>query len=147
MKIKKSLGRFVWNLLVWFIVANALLIMLFSYLSTKAMLTTRNETSQKGAVNTLVESNNNLHSSINQELEKIASTSVFSKSNYNSKDVRYALKMAKKGNVTMEQIEFGSTNGETITFVKLPSGFDPRERPWYKGAIKKKWRCILDKSL
>ncbi|MFT8825610.1 MAG: methyl-accepting chemotaxis protein [Liquorilactobacillus mali] len=137
MKIKKSLGRFVWNLLVWFIVATALLIMLFSYLSTKAMLTTRNETSQKGAVNTLVESNNNLHSSINQELEKIASTSVFSKSNYNSKDVRYALKMAKKGNVTMEQIEFGSTNGETITFVKLPSGFDPRERPWYKGAIKK----------
>lgn len=137
MKSKKSLGRFVWNLLVWFIVATALLIMLFSYLSTKNMLTTRNESSQKGAVNTLVASNNDLHTSINQELEGLASSSVFTKTNYNSKDVRYALKMAKKGNVAMKQIEFGSTNGEMITFVKLPSGFDPRERPWYKGAIQK----------
>ncbi|MFT8424295.1 MAG: methyl-accepting chemotaxis protein [Liquorilactobacillus sp.] len=136
MKMKKSLGKFVWNLLVWFTVITAFLVLFFSYISTKTMLTTRNENSQKGAVNTLVTSNNDLHTSTNQELNKLATSSIFAKSDYNSKAIRYALRMVKRGNTEMEQIEFGSTKGEMITFAELPAGFNPRERPWYKGAIK-----------
>ncbi|MFT8583873.1 methyl-accepting chemotaxis protein [Liquorilactobacillus hordei] len=137
MKRKKSLGKFIWNLLVWFTVITAFLVMFFSYISTKSMMTTRNEVNQRGAVNTLAASNDDLHASTNQELNKLASSSIFAKSSYNSKDIRYALGMVKKGNTKMEQIEFGSTNGEMITFTELPTGFDPRKRPWYKGAIKK----------
>ncbi|MFT9372258.1 MAG: methyl-accepting chemotaxis protein [Liquorilactobacillus hordei] len=137
MKTKKSLGKFVWNLLVWFTVITAFLVMFFSYISTRSMMTTRNEVNQRGAVNTLAASNDDLHTSTNQELNKLASSSIFAKSSYNSKDIRYALGMVKKGNTKMEQIEFGSTSGKMITFTELPTGFDPRERPWYKGAIKK----------
>jgi methyl-accepting chemotaxis protein len=136
MKSKQSLGKFIGKLLFGITLLTIIVLMVCSYASTKKLLTTRNQLSQQSAVDALVTSNHNLQSSTNSELEKLAGSSIFNQQNYNAKTVRQALNMAKKGNTQMEQIEFGSTKGEMITFTKLPTGFDPRVRPWYEGAIK-----------
>ncbi|MFT8869669.1 methyl-accepting chemotaxis protein [Liquorilactobacillus nagelii] len=136
MKSKQSLGKFIGKLLFGITLLTIIVLMVCSYASTKKLLTTRNQLSQQSAVDALVTSNHNLQSSTNSELEKLAGSSIFNQQNYNAKTVRQALNMAKKGNTQMEQIEFASTKGEMITFTKLPTGFDPRVRPWYEGAVK-----------
>jgi methyl-accepting chemotaxis protein len=106
-----------------------------SYASTKKLLTDRNQLSQQSAVNALVASNDSLQNSTEKELEELANSSVFKQNKYDSKAIRQGLNMARKGNTQWIHIHFGSTKGEMITFNKLPTGYDPRTRPWYTGAL------------
>ena len=135
MKSKKSLGRIIWTLLFGITLLTIIVMLVCSYASTKKLLTDRNRLSQQSAVNALVASNDSLQNSTEKELEELANSSVFKQNKYDSKAIRQGLNMARKGNTQWIHIHFGSTKGEMITFNKLPTGYDPRTRPWYTGAL------------
>ncbi|MFT8726824.1 MAG: methyl-accepting chemotaxis protein [Liquorilactobacillus ghanensis] len=135
MKNNKSLGKIIGKAVLGITLLTIIVLVTSSYLSTKKLLTQRNQLSQQSAVNTLVSTNSSLQSSTEQELEQLADSSVFKQSKYNSRSIRQGLNMARKSNTQWIHIHFGSTKGEMITFNKLPTGYDPRTRLWYTGAM------------
>ena len=131
MKNNKSLGKIIGKAVLGITLLTIIVLVTSSYLSTKKLLTQRNQLSQQSAVNTLVSTNSSLQSSTERELEQLADSSVFKQGKYNANSIRQGLNMARKSNTQWIHIHFGSTKGEMITFNKLPTGYDPRTRLWY----------------
>ncbi|KRM06009.1 methyl-accepting chemotaxis sensory transducer [Liquorilactobacillus ghanensis DSM 18630] len=137
MKNNKSLGKTIGKAIFGITLLTIIVLVVSSYISTKNLLTKRNQLSQQSAVNTLVATNNSLQTSTEQELEKLAAASMFKQDKYDAKAIRQGLNVTRKGNNQWMHVYFASTKGEMITFNKLPKGYDPRSRPWYQDVINK----------
>ncbi|MFT9452224.1 methyl-accepting chemotaxis protein [Liquorilactobacillus ghanensis] len=133
----KSLGKTIGKAIFGITLLTIIVLVVSSYISTKNLLTKRNQLSQQSAVNTLIATNNSLQTSTEQELEQLAASSMFKQNKYDAKAIRQGLNVTRKGNNQWMHVYFASTKGEMITFNKLPKGYDPRTRPWYQGVINK----------
>ncbi|WP_056970768.1 methyl-accepting chemotaxis protein, partial [Liquorilactobacillus vini] len=135
MQKKRSIGKVIGIMLMTTVLIVIAVVSISSYHSTKNLLNNRNQLSQQSETNTMLASKNNLRQSTEKELENLSQGSIFKKNGYNAQTIRQALRMAKNGNQEMKQIEFATYDGKLITFTQVPAGFDPRTRPWYKGAV------------
>lgn len=134
-KKSRSMGGYVSVLLIAITLLTIVVMLVSSYITTSDLLTKRNLLSQQSATSAVMSDRESLHNSTETALKKIAATSLFTSQNFNSTKIRNYLKMAKIGNSQIKQLEFGSSQGEMITFTTLPKGFDPRTRPWYTDAL------------
>ncbi|MCP0887999.1 methyl-accepting chemotaxis protein [Ligilactobacillus sp. WILCCON 0076] len=137
MKKKHSLGKYIGKMLFLITFITILVLMVSSYISTKNLLTERNQLSQQSAANALVKSSNNLKSSTETELQKIAKNKAFTQGSFDYSKIRQILKNTQNGNADIKYIEFASNDGMLITFTKMPSGYNAVKRPWYTGALTK----------
>ncbi|MCP0886658.1 methyl-accepting chemotaxis protein [Ligilactobacillus sp. WILCCON 0076] len=134
-KKSRSMGGYVSVLLIAITLLTIVVMLVSSYITTSDLLTKRNLLSQQSATSAVMSDRANLRNSTESALKNLAATSLFDGQTFNSTKIRNYLKMTKIGNSQIKQLEFGSSQGEMITFTTLPKGYDPRTRPWYKKAI------------
>ncbi|KRL05521.1 methyl-accepting chemotaxis protein [Liquorilactobacillus oeni] len=134
MKSKRSIVNMVAITLVIVIVVPILIIVSSSYINTKRLLILRNDINKQSAVNVLLASKQSVYSAAEKQLKDLAGLPVFENS-FKEKSIRNTLEAAKQGNSNIKQIAFATSKGKIVTFQKLPNGFDPRTRDWYKGAV------------
>ncbi|KRM96877.1 methyl-accepting chemotaxis sensory transducer [Liquorilactobacillus aquaticus DSM 21051] len=131
----KSINKVVTLMLLLIAFIPVLIMSIDPYIATKKLLISRNNINKQSATAVVLASTENMRQSTETDLKNLASLPVF-KTKFNLKDIRSSLSAAKKGNSSLRMIEFGTSDGQTVAFQKLPTGFDPRTRPWYTGAVK-----------
>lgn len=135
MKKKHGLGKTVGIILTITALVTIVVVLIGSYIVTKRLLTERNELSQQSATQSLIANNNNLRNATKTELIKLSSENAFKSKKFNSKKIKQLLRDAQGANSQIMYSGFATTNGNYITLSKMPAGYDPRVRPWYKLAI------------
>ncbi|GAJ26306.1 methyl-accepting chemotaxis protein [Liquorilactobacillus sucicola DSM 21376 = JCM 15457] len=131
----KSINKFVTLVLLLIAFIPVLIMSVSPYIATKKLLISRNQINKQSATAAVLASTENMRQSTEKDLKNVSSLPVF-KSKFNLRDIRSSLAAAKKGNSSIRMVGFGTSDGQTVVFQKLPAGFDPRTRPWYKGAVK-----------
>ncbi|MDN7145983.1 methyl-accepting chemotaxis protein [Liquorilactobacillus mali] len=133
--MKKSLGRLIGEIVFSVTLLTILVLMASFYISMTKLLTQRNLFSQQSAVESLVNSNKNFKVSTQKELIKLSKGATFNGKSFNNSDIKRILTDSQNANAQIKYSGFGTSKGDYLTLSKMPKGYDPRSRPWYKKAI------------
>ncbi|MFT8668638.1 MAG: methyl-accepting chemotaxis protein [Liquorilactobacillus hordei] len=133
--MKKSLGKLIGKIVFSITLVTVAVLMVSLYISTTRLLTQRNLLSQQSAAQSLLRNNSNFKDSTQRELFRLAAGKVFNSKSFNDSDIKQVLKDIQNANVQVKYSGFATKNGNYLTLSKMPSGYDPRTRPWYKNAI------------
>lgn len=137
MKKDKGFGKVLSLLLMSSAIITIIIMLVSSFISTKSLLTKRNNLSQQSATEALLTYDSNLSLSAQDELHNLSNSSVFNQKRYRPGAIKSVLKTIKAGNSQIKEIKFGSYNGELVTPTKATKSADPRVQKWYTGAVKK----------
>ncbi|WP_162254813.1 methyl-accepting chemotaxis protein [Liquorilactobacillus capillatus] len=131
----KSINKVVTLMLLLIAFIPVLIMSISPYIATKKLLISRNMINKQSATAVVLASTENMRQTTETNLKNLSKLAVF-KSNFDLKNIRHDLLAAKEGNASIRTVAFATSDGKMITFKKVPAGFDPRTRPWYKGAVK-----------
>ena len=137
-KKRRSVGTFVFLLLLFIGILPIILMVLSSYHSTKDLLIQRDELSKESAIQLAVEQKENMKMNAEKRMKTILEAETFKSDTVDLAAIRTELAQQKKGVSNILSITFGMDTGETVSFSELPKDYDPRKRPWYEGAMKNK---------
>lgn len=135
-KKSKSIGLIVFILLLIIGVLPILFMVTSSYQSTKNLLLQRDDVSKESALNVVIQQKENLRTSADKKLDAILKLSSFKSDTLDLAAMKEQLLTAIAGDTMIATAAVGIEDGAIVASVDLPSGFDPRTRPWYEGAIK-----------
>lgn len=135
MKNKKSLGKLIGKAVFAITLLTIIVLVVCSYVSTKRLLTQRNQLTQQSAAESLMSSNNSFRNSTQKELNRLVNENAFNGKNFNDSQIKQLLRDAQNANAQIKYSGFAATNGHYLTLSAMPSGYDPRTRPWYKTAV------------
>ncbi|MFT8883580.1 MAG: methyl-accepting chemotaxis protein [Liquorilactobacillus hordei] len=133
--MKKSLGKLIGKIVFSITLVTVAVLMVSLYISTTRLLTQRNLLSQQSAAQSLLRNNSNFKDSTQRELFRLSAGKVFNSKSFNDSDIKQVLKDLQNANVQVKYSGFATKNGNYLTLSKMPSGYDPRTRSWYKNAI------------
>jgi methyl-accepting chemotaxis protein len=135
MKNKKSLGRIIGKAVFAITLLTIIVLVVCSYASTKRLLTQRNQLTQQSAAESLMSSNNSFRNSTQKELNRLVNENAFNGEKFNNSQIKQLLRDAQNANAQIKYSGFAATDGHYLTLSAMPSGYDPRTRPWYKTAV------------
>lgn len=133
MQKKKSINKAIFTTVLAVSFIPILILVTVLYFKTRDLLIERNQINEASAAKVLIDSKNNMRNSVEQELQQVANFPEFQKNNLSQ--IRSKLKTVKNSNLDITGIGFATDTGKTVMFQKLPAGYDPRTRAWYKGAV------------
>lgn len=140
--MKQSLGKLIGKIVFSVTLLTVLVLMVSFYISSTRLLTQRNLLSQQSATQSLISNNNNFKVSTQKELIRLSSEKTFSGKSFNDSDIKRILRNSQNANAQIKYSGFGTSKGEYLTLSKMPTGYDPRDRPWYKSAIASSGKVI-----
>lgn len=134
---KKSIGPFIFGILLFIGLLPLVITTVKSYQQTQELLIQRNDIAKSGALRSVLRQKEILREDAEEKLNAILKLPAFSES-INVAAMREALQNAVAGDGIIENVTVGFDDGTHLALNQLPADYDPRTRPWYKGAIQKK---------
>lgn len=136
-KNKKSIGPVIFGILLCIGLLPLVFTTVKSYQQTRELLIQRNDIAKSGALRSVLRQKEILREDAEDKLSAILSLPAFSES-IDIDAMRDALQNTIAGDGIIKTVTLGFDDGNFLAFNQLPTNYDPRTRPWYKGAIQKK---------
>ncbi|KRL02123.1 methyl-accepting chemotaxis protein [Liquorilactobacillus capillatus] len=132
----KSIGGLVAATLIMIALIPIVVMLLSSYNSTRNLLLERTTNSRESAVKTVLDSRDSMNISAKKTLTTLANEDLF-KGTYDMNTIQKIISAAESENDVMLDTIFVNADGKYVSTKKtFPTGFNPKTRPWYKGAVK-----------
>ncbi|MBM7544769.1 methyl-accepting chemotaxis protein [Weissella beninensis] len=133
---RKSIAKVIIITLLGLSIIPMIVMLISSYTTTRGLLYDRVNIDKQSATSVVLAAKNNLRTTTEKEIKRIAALQIFKNKNYNMKEIKRTLDYIKaEGDVDIINLGFGTTSGKMVANAKLPTGYSPLTREWYKGAI------------
>lgn len=143
-KKPKSIGKYIAAGLIGIALVPVIIMIISSFMINNNLVKNRVHIDQESATSVVMKIQSNLEKKSISQLERIGSQSEFNQKTFDLSNIQKFLNNIKAdGDPDISNLGFATIDGKAVMTESVPSGYDARERPWFKGAMEKNGQAFV----